>query len=152
MILRDRTALRRTQSCPRVAVRCSRVRADVMGRGANGCQRRVSRWLLTVFVFIVLCVRDTACQRLLLDTYDGIFMDDLDVGGACKNGCTREVVGAVAAVTGETDCELRVQNLLDHTQQDVQGGTLNVVHSCIDENQNLQYQVRVCGYVSCMPV
>lgn len=36
----------------------------------------------------------------------------------------------------------RVQNLLDFTEDDVKGGSLNVVHSCSDEEGELMYQVR----------
>lgn len=110
------------------------------------CSRRVRelRWLITTSVYLVLCMRHAVCQRIILDTFDNISTEDLEVGGACVNGCTREVVKSVAAVWGETNCELRVQNLLDHIEQDVEGGTLNIVHSCFDQNQNLQYQVGGC--------
>lgn len=80
-------------------------------------------------------------RTYLLDVSDDIEVRDLELGGECENGCVRRVASAVARATGEIDCDLRVQNLLDHTKEDVAGGALNVVHSCSDAEENLMYQV-----------
>lgn len=95
-----------------------------------------------IIFLLVLRVPQTSGQRLLLDIVDTVSKEDIDVGGECVDGCSRKVVSAVAAVAGETDCDLRVLNLLDHIDRDVEGGTLSIVHSCFDENSNLFYQVR----------
>lgn len=80
-------------------------------------------------------------RTYLLDVSDDIEVRDLELGGECENGCVRRVASAVARATGEIDCDLRVQNLLDHTKEDVAGGALNVVHSCTDAEGKLMYQV-----------
>ncbi|CAM9817869.1 unnamed protein product, partial [Sphacelaria rigidula] len=97
--------------------------------------------MLILPLLLLLSERCVSGQRLLLDAYDTISEEDMDVGGACVDGCTREVVEGVSAVSGETDCDLRVLNLLDHVDGDVQGGTLNIVHSCLDSNSSFRYQV-----------
>lgn len=83
-----------------------------------------------------------AAQRELIDVSDYVNIEDIEPAGACTSGCVRTVVEAVARVKGEIECDLRVQNLLDHTKDDVRGGALNVVHSCSDSEGNLAYQVR----------
>lgn len=82
-----------------------------------------------------------AAIRTLFDTSDTISSQNLQSGGGCENGCVRRVVDAVARAYGDIKCELRVQNLLDHIQEDVTGGALNVVHSCLDADGNPRYQV-----------
>lgn len=83
-----------------------------------------------------------AAQRTLLDVTDHVEAEDVEQSGNCVGGCVRQVVDAVAPALGQIDCELRVENFLDHTDQDVAGGSLNVVHSCTDADGNLLYQVR----------
>lgn len=77
----------------------------------------------------------------------GLTGDFVAAGGSCEGGCVRTVVDAVAISLGEVDCDpplggLRVENLLDHTKEDVMGGALNVVHYCSDAEGELVYQAR----------
>lgn len=98
---------------------------------------------------LVLCGLLPACLgtlRVLGDLNDTIGSDDLEPGAVCENGCVREVVNGVAVSLGEVDCELLVQNLLDHTNEDVSSGALNVVHSCTNADGDLLYEV--CAYLS----
>lgn len=80
--------------------------------------------------------------RHLGDASDSVSSQDLEAGGDCPNGCVRTVVNAQASVVGEIDCDLRVQNLLDHIDEDVVGGAMNVVHSCTNDAGDLLYEVR----------
>lgn len=103
--------------------------------------------MLTVATLLVSFIRQlrtcSAALRELVDVTDDIQDLDWEVGGQCADGCVRQLVDAVASVSGEIDCDLRVQNLLDHTKEDVVGGMLNVVHSCMDSSGNAVYQVGV---------
>lgn len=98
-----------------------------------------SLWAAMCYLALCLCVQGVTSQRQLIDVNDIITAED--IAGECANGCVRYLTRAVAGVTGETECDLRVQNLLDHTKNDVDGGTLNVVHACSDADGNLVYQV-----------
>lgn len=80
--------------------------------------------------------------RHLGDTSDSVSALDFEAGGACEDGCVRTVVNAETPALGEVDCALRVQNLLDHYDGDVEGAALNVVHSCSNEDGELLYEVR----------
>lgn len=89
------------------------------------------------------------CLGVLRDlglTADAVDSDHVSPGGSCESGCVRTVVDAVAISLGEVDCGelggLRVENLLDHTDEDVMGGALNVVHYCSNAEGELMYQVR----------
>lgn len=82
--------------------------------------------------------------RRLGSTSDAVVAADIEAGGPCEGGCVRTVVDAEVYAAGEIDCELRVENLLDHTDEDVKGGSLNVVHSCTNADGDLMYQVRAC--------
>lgn len=99
-------------------------------------------------LLVVLCSTPPACLGALRDlgcVTDTIESDDLGQGAVCENGCVREVTSGVAVSVGEVDCELLVQNLLDHTDGDVSGGALNVVHSCTNADGDLLYEV--CNFV-----
>lgn len=93
----------------------------------------------------------TPCLGILRDlglTADAVGSEHVAQGGSCANGCVRTVVDAVAISLGEVDCDLgglRVENLLDHTDEDVMGGALNVVHYCSNVEGELMYQVRDVG-------
>lgn len=78
---------------------------------------------------------------MLLDLDDVIREEDIQAGGSCVNGCVRRLSNAVAAVEGQGDCDLVVQNLLDHRDTDVRAGTLNIVHVCTGADGDLKYQV-----------
>eukprot|EP00903_Cladosiphon_okamuranus_P014756 g13673.t1 len=89
------------------------------------------------------------CAGILRDlglTADSVESEHIAQGGSCADGCVRTVVDAVAISLGEVDCDpesgLRVENLLDHTDEDVMGGALNVVHYCSDAEGELMYQAR----------
>lgn len=114
----------------------------ISGRQLLSCRRIVQAATLAVVLASRNCL---AVQRALADTTDFVESDDLEPGGSCENGCVRQVVDAVARASGQVDCELRVQNLLDHTRDDAVGGALNVVHSCTDADGNLRYQVSEKG-------
>lgn len=116
--------------------------------GAAPAARRTCCWRIAVkiaTVMLAMCKWRSceAAQRTLMDITDHVEAEDLELSGNCGGGCVRQVVDAVAPALGEIDCELRVENLLDHTDQDVAGGSLNVVHSCSDADGNLLYQVRL---------
>lgn len=100
--------------------------------------------MLMLLLLLLLSEQCVSGQRLLVDVHDSISEADMNVDGACVDGCTRQVVEGVGAGSGETDCDLRVLNLLDHVDGDVQGGTLSIVHSCTDSSNSLRYQVRAC--------
>lgn len=107
---------------------------------------RASRWHWNALFLACLAVFQIQHCRAgspvyLLDVTDDVEVRDLELGGQCESGCVRRVASAVARSAGEVDCDLRVQNLLDHTEEDVAGGALNVVHSCTDAEGNLMYQV-----------
>lgn len=114
--------------------------------GAAGAPVRRTCWRTAKIATVMLAMCEwrscQAAQRTLLDITDHVEAEDVEQSGNCVGGCVRQVVDAVAPALGEIDCELRVQNLLDHTDQDVAGGNLNVVHSCTDADGNLLYQVR----------
>lgn len=115
--------------------------------GVSGA--RTKRWRIALWrlVLVALCFASfelrtsLAVQRTLVDITDYIESEDLEQTGDCVKGCVRQVANAEARAWGEVDCELRVENLLDHTKDDVAGGALNVVHSCADADGNLIYQV-----------
>ena len=131
-------AYRPRRTCPR--------RGLNRGDAAPAAARRTCYWRTAKLATVMLAMCELrscqAAQRTLLDITDYVEAEDLEQGGNCGDGCVRQVVDAVAPALGEIDCELRVENLLDHTDQDVAGGTLNVVHSCADADGNLMYQVR----------
>lgn len=81
-----------------------------------------------------------AARVALLDVTDEVDAGDIERGGECEVGCVRRY-SAVAAASGEIDCDLRVLNMLDHTTNDVAGGALNVVHSCTDADGSPKYEV-----------
>lgn len=92
----------------------------------------------------------TPCLGVLRDlglTADYVDSEHVAQGGSCETGCVRTVVDAVAISLGEVDCDLelgglRVENLLDHTDEDVKGGALTVVHYCSNADGDLLYQAR----------
>lgn len=98
-----------------------------------------------LLLVVLLCGAPPTCLgalRAIGDFTDTISSDDLGTGAVCANGCVREVMSGVAVSIGEVDCDLQVQNLLDHTEGDVLGGALNVVHSCTNADGDLLYEVR----------
>lgn len=115
-------------------------------RSCQGLEGSARRWRAARAITVLLAMCETrscfAAQRILMDVTDVVTTEDLEQSGNCGSGCVRKVVDAVAPALGEIDCELRVENLLDHTDQDVAGGSLNVVHSCSDAEGNALYQVR----------
>lgn len=98
----------------------------------------------TLLLVVLLCGAPSTCLgalRAIGDFTDTISSDDVGTGAACANGCVREVMSGVVVSVGEVDCDLQVQNLLDHTDGDVSGGALNVVHSCTNADGDLLYEV-----------
>ena len=139
---------RRSQDRLTMAYRPRRTRPRHALNGAAAAPaRRTCCWRTAKIATVMLAMCEwrssQAAQRTLMDITDHVEAEDLELSGNCGGGCVRQVVDAVAPALGEIDCELRVENLLDHTDQDVAGGSLNVVHSCSDADGNLLYQVRL---------
>lgn len=95
-----------------------------------------------------LCGLPAPCLGVLRDlglTADFVDSEHVARGGSCADGCVRTVVDAVAISLGEVPCDLgglRVENLLDHTTEDVLAGALTVVHYCSNSDGELMYQAR----------
>lgn len=137
----------------------SKKMANRVGRGRRGCAATAPAlrlggssaafgWsLLARAAVLLVAFGAPGCLgvlRRLGSTSDAVVASDIEAGGPCEGGCVRTVVDAEVYAIGEVDCELRVENFLDHTDEDVVGGSLNVVHSCTNADGDLMYQVRVC--------
>ncbi|CAB1113376.1 unnamed protein product [Ectocarpus sp. CCAP 1310/34] len=122
--------------------------------GSSSAAAAAFGWSIARAALLLVAFGAPACLgvlRRLGSTSDAIVAADIEPGGPCDAGCVRTVVNAEVYAAGEVDCELRVENLLDHTDEDVLGGSLNVVHSCTNAAGDLLYQDQgECLYSVCV--
>ncbi|CAM9167327.1 unnamed protein product, partial [Ectocarpus sp. 8 AP-2014] len=122
--------------------------------GSSSSAAAAFGWSLARAAVLLVAFGAPACLgvlRRLGSTSDAVVAADIEPGGPCEAGCVRTVVNAEVYAAGEVDCELRMENLLDHTDEDVLGGSLNVVHSCTNAAGDLLYQDQgECLYSVCV--